>query len=122
MRTGQCKLCLKTKVLRRSHLVPRGLYEMSRDPKAKRPDPVLMTRRVAVRTNRQIEDYVLCGDCEQRFNKNGEDWILRHVDNGKDFPLLQTLNLAMPFRATPGIVVFSGAAVDRYRKTCLLRP
>lgn len=111
MPIGQCKLCLKTKVIRRSHLVPRALYEMSRDTRAKKPDPVLMTRRVAVRTNRQIEDYVLCGDCEQRFNKNGEDWILRHVDNGKHFPLLQTLKLAIPFRATQRIVAFSGAAV-----------
>jgi hypothetical protein len=112
MPLGVCKLCLLDKELQESHYLPRALYAKTRDPKAKKPNPVLMTRSEAQRTQKQIKDYVLCSQCEQLFSRNGERYVMGQVDNGRGrFPLLNRLNVAMAFRSTPKTAAFSGAAV-----------
>jgi hypothetical protein len=102
MTHGVCKLCLLDKALQESHYLPRALYKMTRDPKAKKPNPIIMTRSEAQRTQSQIKDYVLCSQCEQLFSRNGEMYVMGQVDNGRGkFPLLKRLKVAMPFRTTP---------------------
>lgn len=110
MPQGKCKLCLNRRDLQDSHLLPAALYKMTLDPRDKNPHPVLVTQNVALRTSKQLKDYVLCSECEQRFNENGERWMMSQVDNGKDFPLLDRLNVALPFRSTSGLSAFSGTA------------
>jgi hypothetical protein len=98
MPVGQCKLCLLTKDLRNSHLMPRSLYKNSRGAGTKgNQDPVLITKTSSKKSSYQITDYVLCGDCEQLFSKNGEGYVMPLATqlNGK-FPLWELLKATKP--------------------------
>ncbi len=106
-----CKLCLGTKILRDSHLIPRAMYSYIRTSAQKDPNPVIVGRNVTATTSKQVSDYILCSDCEQLLNRNGESWMLRQVWNGKRFPLLDRLRLAHQDYALPDALVFSGSAV-----------
>jgi len=114
MPNGICKLCLRNEELQRSHFLPAFLYRLSLDRRAGNPNPVVMTRSVAVSTSKQMRYYLLCPNCESRFSEHGEKWIARQVYNGRDFPLLDRLNVALPLHATPHLQIFSGtdAGID----------
>ena len=71
MPIGKCKLCLQTKELQYSHLLPSSLYKKSRWVNSQNPNPALLSGRGMVQTSKQIRDYVLCRDCEQLFSRNG---------------------------------------------------
>ena len=103
MSVGICKLCLREKELQRSHLLPKALYKMA-------GDLVAATPLISVATLRQILDYVLCKECEQRFNANGEGWVMRHVflSNGR-FPLLEKLEQCPPEQCSLLIKLYSAA-------------
>jgi hypothetical protein len=89
---GTCRLCgEENKELRNSHLIPRGLYP---------EDVVIMTPTIVLTTDKQIAAPLLCDECEQRFNKYGECWMLRQVNSEKGFPLLERLKLAIPVRSS----------------------
>ena len=76
---GQCRLCLRSNVqLRDSHFLTAGIYRILRDENDANRNPWLLTGKTAVQTSRQLKARLLCGDCEQRFSKNGENWVLRH--------------------------------------------
>ncbi len=117
MPKGQCKLCLAEGVeLRDSHLVPRALYRMSHDPRAQgaAARPYTLTRRGVSRNARQLKDYVLCHNCEERFNDNGEAYVSRLMNSRVNlFPLLNRLNVAYPHEssALAGYDAYSGSAV-----------
>src|ERR1039458_4038603 len=83
MPVGICKLCLMSKPLRDSHFMPRGMYKRIRDPSKRNASPVVVTRERTTKTFRQTKEYVLCADCEQRFNLSGEDWMLKKLGAGK---------------------------------------
>lgn len=73
--------------------MPAALYRKGRldgDPK---PNPTMVTARGKIQTSKAIKDYILCGDCEQRFNRNGERYAMSQITqkDGRSFPLLQTL-------------------------------
>jgi len=95
---GQCKLCLKTGVaLKNSHFISAGIYKRLRDKNEKNPNPWMLSKTTAVQTSRQITAYLLCKDCEQRFNKNGEDWVLKHcLQEDGNFPLASILASRVP--------------------------
>jgi hypothetical protein len=111
MPQGQCKLCLKDKNLQDSHLLPSSLYKMGRDPERNPPDPIVITSEISHHTSKQVRDYLLCRDCEQLFNKNGEHWVMQQVYNGKRFPLFDRLKLALHVYASPTLPAYSGTAV-----------
>jgi hypothetical protein len=72
-----------------------------------------MNRTVSLITSRQVADYVLCGECEQLFSKNGEKWYLAQVSNPQGFPLLDKLNLAIPIHpGHPHIYSAEAVGVD----------
>jgi hypothetical protein len=98
MPNGICKLCLLTKDLRDSHLMPRSLYKKSRGSGTKgNLDPFLVTKNAQKQSSYQITDYVFCGDCEHRLNVNGEHYVLGLVaQQNLDFPLLDLLQAATP--------------------------
>jgi hypothetical protein len=100
---GICRLCKKLADLQMSHFVARGLHKLLRQP-------VVMTPKIIIRHSGQLKDYLLCKKCEALFNKHGEAWIARRVWNGKEFPLLDRLNVAMPIFPSSVIAqAFSGA-------------
>jgi hypothetical protein len=110
-----CKLCGEARQLVRSHLIASGFYELLRDrnPTATNQNPIVMSRKVSMHTSRQVADYVLCKECDQRLATYGEEWVLRHVNNGTRFPLFDRLNLAIPIGdlSGPEVQAFSGTAV-----------
>jgi hypothetical protein len=118
MPSGICKLCLLTKDLRDSHLMPRSLYKKSRGSGIQgNQDPVLVTKDAEKRSSYQITDYVFCGDCEHRLNVNGEQYVLGLVARQNlDFPLLDLLQAATPTAKHAHGETYSAAdtpAIDR---------
>jgi hypothetical protein len=88
---GTCKLCLQTRVLQDSHLMPKALYRLSRWEGMPNPNPMMLTERGRVQTSKQVKDYVFCRECEQRFSRGGEHYALGQVRLKGRFPLLHTL-------------------------------
>jgi hypothetical protein len=91
---GICKLCLETKPLRKSHFIPAALY-----PRARKPSFASRNRRLVAldSKDKHIKDYVLCFDCEQRFDRNGESEVLSWVSpKSKTFRLGERLKVALP--------------------------
>ncbi len=82
---GICKLCLVTGTLRKSHLMPKGLYGYCRTSDC---EPVFIGTDVMMPTSRQTKDNLLCGGCEALLNQKGENWVL---------PKLATIEGAFPF-------------------------
>jgi hypothetical protein len=82
--TGRCKLCLKTRSLCDSHLMPAALFRLLRSKTATPRDPLLITPSVTLTTSRQVSDYLLCVECENKFQAGGEVWILSHCFRGEE--------------------------------------
>jgi hypothetical protein len=87
------------------------MYRYIRQMNKKNPNPMVVGRNASGTTSKQVTDYVLCAECEDLFNKNGEKWMLSQIWNGKRFPLRERLNVAMPAYYLTGAVAFSGTAV-----------
>jgi hypothetical protein len=114
MSDGVCKLCLGLKPLHESHFLPAALYPRRRKPSFAGPN----RRIVALNSNdKHVKDYVLCSDCEQRFDRNGESEVLYWVSpKSNTFRLGERLKVALPRDYNPGdpdqsISRFSGADI-----------
>lgn len=101
---GECRLCLRNGVrLQRSHFLSAGIYRQLRDDTEDNPNPWLVTGNSAVQTSRQMTAPLLCRDCEQRFSKLGEDWVLAHcLKKDGNFPLASILSSRAPDVSSPG--------------------
>lgn len=96
-----CKLCKQDKELRDSHYIPAAVYAELRDETDTNPNPVMMDGTISLVTSRQITGYFLCGDCEQRFSKFGETWVLGNMwKRTSGFPLQDLLSSIEPVYAT----------------------
>ena len=87
------------------------MYKYILDPSKTNEGPVAIGRTITSTTSRQVRDYLLCAECEDLFNKNGESWVLGQVWNGKHFPLRDRLKLALPKYEFSSVTVFSGSSV-----------
>ncbi len=98
MPKGTCRLCLAKDVeLCDSHFVPAGFYKIAFDETQDIPHPVVISPGASVLSSAQATDYLLCADCEDRFNKNGEGWILKHCWKDETyFPIFDILRAAGP--------------------------
>jgi hypothetical protein len=70
---------------------------------------MLFTHEVAIQTSRQIAEPVLCRECEQLLNRNGERYTLGQMFNKKNFPLLQMVKTMTPAVTARGLAVYSCA-------------
>lgn len=111
MNTGICRLCGLEKELRESHFLPAALYKSLLQPAEENPHPYLMTPNKTIETSRQIKDFVLCADCEDRFNKGGEGWVLSHMAREGSFPLQESLFRATPIRSVPGLTTYAAGRI-----------
>jgi len=93
-----CKLCLKTKPIHKSHFMPSALYPKHRKPSyATRHSSGPLDSK-----ERQVKSHLLCFDCEQRFDSNGEAEVLHWINpKGKQFRLAERLAVALPRHFTP---------------------
>jgi hypothetical protein len=112
---GICKLCLKLRDLQDSHYLPRSVYKSNRARALKNQNPVALGTEIR-QDQEQVTDYVLCSECEQRFNKYGEDWVLARVphDYGQPFPLQAALEKATAFHIGPGVNLYAGAEIGAF--------
>ena len=111
MKQGLCKLCLRTKQLQESHFLPAAVFRALLSPTERNPHPRFVSPNVTVDTSRQMKDYVLCFDCEQRFSKNGERWVLSHMARNSSFPLQESLRKAPPIRSIPTLATYAAASI-----------
>lgn len=101
---GTCKLCLEEKNLRESHYIPAALYP--KNLKLEFLSSVSVTRAV-----KHLKSPLLCDECEQRFDREGEKEVLRHIAPKlakKSFPLHEKLRLAFPREEYPDLRRFAG--------------
>jgi hypothetical protein len=101
-KTKQCKLCGTFGPLRKSHYLPRSAYKLVRESEG--DSPVVINSDVAIKTDKQTADYLLCDKCEQRFSTSGEEWIMEHCNRGKaGFKLNEILASVNPVYANEWI-------------------
>lgn len=112
-----CALCRNEVVLRDSHLLPKSVYRKLRDDS----DPILVSSRATIQSSTQFKCYLLCEDCEQRLNKNGENRVLaEYLQNPDHFVLREKLRKEQPRQIRNDGRWFSGfdletIDVDSYR-------
>lgn len=86
-----------------SHYIPKGIYKRLRDKNETNPNPVVISKKGVVQTSRQTKAYLLCSECEERLNKNGEYWVLAHcLQEDRSFPLATILTSRVPDISSPG--------------------
>jgi hypothetical protein len=113
---GRCGLCRTDDVeLLDSHYVPRSLYKLVRDVRFQNPHPVLIGGGKSRISSRQASDYFLCADCEDRFSKRGETWVLGNCwRDEKTFKLRDALLASQPYpRSTRDTKIYLGAHTPR---------
>jgi hypothetical protein len=89
-----CALCGLPSELKDSHFLPAGFYRLLSDQSA----PVIISPAGAAMSSAQARAHLLCDKCEQRFNRGGEDWVLRHAwHSSSNFPLHAALSASVPF-------------------------
>jgi hypothetical protein len=82
----------------RQHFLSAGIDRILRDDTEKNPNPWLLTQNARVQTSRQIKAHRLCRSGEERFSKNGENWVLRHCrqKDGCDRGIKLRLDISSP--------------------------
>ena len=98
MKRGTCKLCLNAADLQQSHYLCRALYRLSSDDGEL---PILISPDLVTQNQKQIKDYVLCRNCEQRFTNMGEDYLMRMLNRRNGFRMMEMIR-AYPPRRTEG--------------------
>jgi len=126
MQRGKCKLCLKDRELQESHLLPAAVYRMCRPESGEITDPVGIrndrkTRTLRVfQSSRQITGHVLCSDCEQILNVNGEDWVLPQLSTLQGFPLYNKLTTVKPEMVEQDVAAYASIKVPDIRTDFLI--
>jgi hypothetical protein len=83
-------MCLETKNVVSSHLYPAALYPYFRN--ANGESPIRVADGVVMLTDSQVQDYLLCLECEDILNKGGETWVNSKLATiQKFFPLYDLL-------------------------------
>jgi hypothetical protein len=118
---SQCGLCLSTRELQRSHLLPAALYRMLRQPAGGTdPNPVLITPSSSLTTSRQVSAPFLCTECEDRLSKNGERYVLAQCAQADGrFKLRELLETTSPLESSSQVRVYDaepllGEAIGQY--------
>lgn len=118
MRIGLCKLCLRQKSLAQSHLMPRALYDLCQIPGVA---PVLISPEVVMSTARHTKDHLLCSDCEQLLNRNGEGWLLPKLFTVEQrFPFYEILASTTPDISESDMAVYAAIHHPQIDIACVI--
>src|SRR5215831_15710174 len=121
MSLSGCKLCLKQKKLRDSHLIPAAIYRLCRNELEDVPDPIGIRSDSKTnsfrlfQTSRQVTGYVLCPECEQLLNANGEGWVLPTLATVEKFPLYEMMSKVQPDFREDDLDVFYASKLPSIR-------
>lgn len=112
-----CGLCREQAELKRSHLLPAGLFKAVAQGHAPYDSaPVMMDvpKGTAVQTNDQARKPFLCGDCEHRFSAQSESHVISqcHRKDG-EFRLRDALKAATPSHMSSGRAIYYGDQLPR---------
>jgi len=105
MAIGICKMCLQSKELVRSHLIPRKVHEYCHPPGH---SPIVLTGGKLMASDRQLQHPLLCFDCEQILNVQGEDWCVdRLATYEKTFPIYDEVKKGKLIDDVDGTLVYA---------------
>jgi hypothetical protein len=110
---GTCKLCRRNEVeLKDSHLLPANIYKKIRRSEGANNSLVVASKQSFRFSDKQISDYVLCGECEQRFGAV-ENFVSRQClqDDGS-FPLRDAVVAQPRLDDDPELAAISGKAAQ----------
>lgn len=105
---GTCALCQRMTRLVKSHLVPKAAHRLMRHEDRTPRDPILIDGDVAVPTSQQVTCRLLCGACELRFSREGEERTLSVCRRGVEQFVLRDHLASLP---TVARLVGRGSAV-----------
>jgi hypothetical protein len=110
-RHGRCALCLQDRDLLESHLVPKALYRLVRAG-MRNAHPLQISAAGQRNTSRQAVRRLLCAECEGRFSRNGENWVLRHCYRGRGvFRLRSLLRESTPIPNDSDLLLYQASSV-----------
>ena len=102
-----CPLCLETKPLVSSHLIPKRIYDYCRPPGG---NPISFTSELVIETSRQLQDDLLCLNCEDILNKGGETWLAPLLAQYQGpFPFYEILAKYPPETNVNDVAVYAAA-------------
>jgi hypothetical protein len=107
MAFGKCKLCLSDSDLQWSHYLPRALYRLSH---ASGELPVLASSLLVVQDQKQVADFVLCLDCERRFDRLGERYAMKMVSRNDGFEMLNLVRKSYRSQVAGDYSIYSASA------------
>lgn len=111
---GECSLCGEMRALIDSHLIPKSAYKHVRgEGKAKSPIKIDGVNKAAFQTDEQIKQYLLCGGCEDLFNKFGEKVVSSLWRTKKGFPLLEKLQTAKALAVGEEFTIYASDAISQ---------
>ncbi|EPK8416802.1 TPA: hypothetical protein ACX387_004747 [Klebsiella pneumoniae] len=107
----KCELCGKYAVLKNSHLMPKSLYKVitrTFHPYDSAPIWASKSQKSSYYSNSQITKKLLCGVCEDRFNKYGEKYVVEKcMKNPQTFELKRVLDSSTPSIHVNGFSYFN---------------
>jgi hypothetical protein len=100
---GTCKLCLNDAPLLKSHYMPAAVYPTKRQKSA-----TIMRNELYSGHTAHIKEHLLCKDCEDKFNHNGESEVLKWVaPRARKFSLSDRLKVALARETYPDIARYA---------------
>ncbi|WP_207849504.1 MULTISPECIES: hypothetical protein [unclassified Pseudomonas] len=115
MKTGKCGLCGKSRVIKRSHLLPKSAYKQVRDhPSDGGGSPMridILGGRFG-RTDKQIVADFLCGSCEGAFSRFGEASVSKAWGTHFGFPMLKFSNGLVPVSFSARRKIYASAQLS----------
>jgi len=100
MTEEKCELCGEYSILKKSHLMPKSIYKAitrTFHPHDSAPVWASISKQSAYYSNSQITKRLLCGACEDRFNKQGEKYVVEKcMKNAQTFELKRILDSSSP--------------------------
>jgi hypothetical protein len=93
--------------------MPAGIYSIVRNGPHPEEHPVLITKGASVATSAQARAHMLCAECESRFDKGGEEWVIENCwHDDAAFPLRTALLRQTPFVDEPGFRAYEARNVS----------
>jgi hypothetical protein len=94
------------------------MYKLLRSPGTTEPDPLFISNEKVGTNSRQYKDRLLCWECEDRFSKLGETWVIGNCWREDEiFPIRDALRARPPVEHMPGILTVYEAASVPFVKT-----
>src|SRR5262245_35502917 len=110
MPVGTCKLCRGTNVtLCLSHYIPKAAFRAV--GKIGNTRPVIVKNGIKIQKDEQITAHILCKECEDRFSRNGETWVLNYANRADGFRLYDLVTSLKPDIDRDGLSMYSTASV-----------